>query len=115
MARSLWKRIVPRGLRSVYTRATRRAGDLHRSSAANPPMENMLASVRCVTRGLRHTRATVSSSVFLRYKNAQKCRLLLNAVRINPSDPRPPQEDPLAAPRVADQGYPQVQGGALDV
>ena len=92
VARSLWKRIVPQGLRSVYARATRRAGDLHRSGAENPPMENMLSSVRCVTRGLRHTRPPVSSSVFLRYKNAQKCRLLLNAVRINASDPRPPKK-----------------------
>ena len=104
---------MPWNLRSVYARATRRAGDLHRSSAENPPMENMLSSVRCVTRGLRHTRAPVSSSVFLRYKNAQKCRQLLNAVRINASDPRPPH--PSAAPVLANQSYPQVQGGALDV
>ena len=59
VARSLCKRIVPRSLRSVYARATCRAGDLHPSSGANPPMENMLASASCVTPGLSHARARV--------------------------------------------------------
>ena len=42
-----------------YARATRRARDLHRSRAANPTMENMLSTVRSVTCGLRHARASV--------------------------------------------------------
>ena len=40
---------------------------------------------------MRHTKARVSSSVFLRYKNAEKCRLLLNAVRINARDHMAPK------------------------
>ena len=51
----------------------------------------MLQSVRADTRRMRHTKARVSSSVFVRYKNAEKCRLLLNAVRINASDHRDPK------------------------
>ena len=51
----------------------------------------LLESIRAVTQGMYHTRPHVSSSVFLRYKNAEKCRLLLNAVHINASDPHPPK------------------------
>ena len=46
----------------------------------------MLESVRVTTQGLRHTRARLSAGAYLKYKNRDKCRLLLNAIRLNASD-----------------------------
>ena len=43
----------------------------------------MLESILFCTCMLKHTRVRTSSSMFLRYKNEQKFRPLLNAMRIN--------------------------------
>ena len=50
---------------------------------------HMLESVGVTSHGMRHTTAPTTASTFLGYKNAHKCRLLLNAMRMNASDPHP--------------------------
>ena len=86
IAHSIRRRLVPRNLRKQYTKCTREAQQPRFAPHSQHTVGRMLESVRVDTRGMRHTQARVSSSVFLRYKNAEKCRLLLNAVRINASD-----------------------------
>ena len=88
---SIWRRLVPRNLRKHYTKFTRAPQQPRFAPHSQTTVSRMLESVRVDTRGMRHTKARVSSSVFLRYKNAEKCRLLLNAVRINASDHRAPK------------------------
>ena len=77
---------VPRDLRKHYTTCTQAARQPKSASHTQKVISRMLESVRVDTRGMRHTTARVSSSIFSRYKNAEKCMLLLNAVRINASD-----------------------------
>ena len=91
IAHSIWRRLVPSNPRKQYTKCTREAQQPHFAPHSQHTVGRMLESVRVDTRGMRHTKARVSSSVFLRYKNAEKCRLLLNAVRINASDHRAPK------------------------
>ena len=91
IANSIWGRLVPRNLRKQYTRCTRAAQQARFAPHSQNIVGHMLESVMVDTRGMRHTKARISSSVFLRYKNAEKCRLLLNAVRINASDHRAPK------------------------
>ena len=91
IAHSICRRLVPRNLRKHYTRCTRAAQLPHFAPHSRNTVGCMLESVRVDTRGMQHTKAPVSSSVFLRCKNAEKCRLLLNAVHINASDHRAPK------------------------
>ena len=80
IAHSIWRRLVPSNLRKQYTKCTREAQQPRFAPHSQHTVGRMLESVRVDTRGMRHTKARVSCSVFLRYKNAEKCRLLLNAV-----------------------------------
>ena len=109
IAHSIWRQLVPRNLRKHYARCTRAAQQPRFAPHSQNTVGRMLESVRVDTRGMRHTKARVSSSVFLRYKNAEKCRLLLNAVRINASDHRAPKAVS-AARATADTGG---SGGGL--
>ena len=100
MAKSIWRRLIPSDPRKCYTRASRHA--FYTPGARRQPfaLMHMLSLVRADTRGLHHTSERPTATIFLRYKNAEKCRLLLNVVRINASDT--PKEG--AAP------YPQLLG-----
>ena len=91
IAHSIWRRLVPSNLRKQYTKCTREAQQPHFAPHSRHTVRRMLQSVRVDTGGMRHTKTRVSSSVFLPYKNAKKCGLLLNAVRINASDHRAPK------------------------
>ena len=99
LARSLWRKCVPRGLRAIYRRCTKSFScrGAARHSSATAPLSHMFESVHAVTCGAKPTSAPVSASAFLRPKSSDKCRLLLNATAINAYDERPPPRVKLPA------------------
>ena len=93
VARSIWKKCVPVDLLDVSLRAFRSSSDFPTPNSRSPSkLRKMMNSVRLDASGLRITGRPASATAFLRYKNKTKCRLLLNATKINAiDDRRPPQ------------------------
>ena len=66
IAHSIWRRLVPNNLRKQYTKCTREAHQPRSAPHSHNTVGRMPESVRVDTRGMRHTKARVSSPVFLR-------------------------------------------------
>ena len=54
------------------------------------PVDKMLESLRVTTGGLHRTSAPPTARMFLTWKNALKCRAILDARQVNDGDPRRP-------------------------
>ena len=90
VARSIWKKCVPADLLDVYLRAFRSSSEFPTPNSRSPSkLRKMLNSVRLDASG-RITGRPASATAFLRNKNKTKCRLLLNATKINAVDVRRP-------------------------
>ena len=91
VARSTWKKCVPADLLDVYLRAFRSSSGFPTPNSRSPSkLRKMMNSARLDASGLRITGRPASATAFLRYKNKTKCRLLLNATKINAVDDRRP-------------------------
>ena len=84
---------MPADLLDVYLRAFRSDNEFPTPNSRSPgKLRKMLNSVRLDTSGLRITGRPASATAFVHYKNKTKCRLLLNATKINAvNDRRPPR------------------------
>ena len=88
----IWNSLVPRDLLGVYRRQLRgdSAGIEKSHGGKSGPVDAMLESLRTETKGLRRTKRPETAKMFLTWKNALKCRAILDARRVNASDPRKP-------------------------
>ena len=111
---SIWNKVVPPDLAKVYKRAQKGKGG-HEATETGlayapvsqaqkgkgeggdselggrpGPADKMLESVRVTTGGLHRTSAPPTTRMFLTWKNALKCRAILDARRVNEGDPRRP-------------------------
>ena len=86
----IWNSLVPRDLLGVYRRQLRgdSAGIEKSHGGKSGPVHAMLESLRTETKGLRRTKRPETAKMFLTWKNALKCRAILDARRVNASDPR---------------------------
>ena len=94
VADSIWNKLVPKDLLRVDKRLRERRSskDGRRASRRRGPVDDMLKSLRVTTGGLHKTSAPPppTAHMFLTYKNALKCRAILDARDVNDSDPRRP-------------------------
>ena len=97
VADSIWNRLVPRDLLRVYSAAQRDRGEESTAPAKRGPVYSMLESLQVDTGGLHLTSALPTARMFLTYKNKLKCRAILDARRVNASDPRKPPKFRLPA------------------
>ena len=88
----IWNSLVPRDLLGVYRRQLREdSAGVEKSQGGRPgPVDAMLESLRTETKGLRRTKRPETAKMFLTWKNALKCRAILDARGVNASDPRKP-------------------------
>ena len=91
-APSIWNSCVPPDLLSVYVKhAPRlRTSRAEHTQHKTRPLHAMFSNVYCVTKGVWPTGRKPTAKAFLRLKNAQKCRCILNATAINDTDTRKP-------------------------
>ena len=91
IAASIWNRCVPSDLLAKYRRHLRkqRVADIGRGRRAKV-LGCMFEDVRVTTRGVRRTRRKATTTVFLRPKTVEKCRLLLNPEEVHAADKRRP-------------------------
>ena len=68
-------------------------------------MDAMLESLRTETKGLRRTKRPETAKMFLTWKNALKCRAILDARGVNASDPRKPPKFRLPGLRPSATGW----------
>ena len=92
VSNKIWNSLVPRDLLGVYRRQLRgeSAGIEKSHGGKSGPVGAMLESLRTETKGLRRTKRPETAKMFLTWKNALKCRAILDAQRVNASDPRKP-------------------------
>ena len=91
IANSIGNRWVPNDLYDTYLRQFSASGGFPSSSSRSPKLpRHILQAVRRDASGFRMTQKAATATTFLRYKKKIKCRLLLNAVRINAADSRCP-------------------------
>ena len=76
----------------MYRRQLREdSAGVEKSQGGGPgPVDAMLESLRTETKGLRRTKRPETAKMFLTWKNALKCRAILDARGVNASDPRKP-------------------------
>ena len=88
----IWNSLVPRDLLGVYRRQLREGSTgVEKSHGGRPgPVDAMPESLRTETKGLHRTKRPETAKMFLTWKNALKCRAILDARRVNASDPRKP-------------------------
>ena len=88
----IWNSLVPRDLLGVYRRQLREGSTgVEKSHGGRPgPVDAMLESLRTEIKGLHRTKRPETAKMFLTWKNALKCRAILDARRVNTSDPRKP-------------------------
>ena len=88
----IWNSLVPRDLLGVYRRQLREDSvGVEKSQGGRPgPVDAMLESLRTETKGLRRAKRPETAKMFLTWNNALKCRAILDARRVNASDPRKP-------------------------
>ena len=99
-ADSIWSRLVPRDLVSVYEKAQRdrrSATNSHCTPGWRGPLDSMLESLQVDTGGLHLTSAPPSARMFLTCKNKLKSRAILDARQVNSSGPRRPPKFRLLA------------------
>ena len=89
---SIWNKVVPPDLLKVYQRAQKEKGEGGDSELGGRPgpVDKMPESLRVTTGGLHRTSAPRTARMFLTWKNALKCRAILDARRVNEGDPRRP-------------------------
>ena len=88
--RAAGKHSPPADLLGIYHKAFRTERFPLPPSRSPTNLRHMLNSVRLDTNGLRITSSPAIATAFLCYKNKTKCRLLLNATKINAIDDRRP-------------------------
>ena len=85
----LWRRLVPQDLLRAYEKHAKARGGSLKSHCTKLPL--MMRARRVDARGVKRTHLRPTSRAFLRPKNRQKCRMILDASPINGADPRRPQ------------------------
>ena len=90
IANSIWNKLVPRDLLRVYKQTRQDRGAEATPLAKRGRVDSMLESLRVDTGGLHLTSPSPTARMFLTYKNKLKCRAILDAWRVNFSDPRKP-------------------------
>ena len=86
----LWRRLVPQDLLRAYEKHAKARGANLKSHCTKLPL--MMRALRVDARGVKRTHPRPTSRAFLRPKNRQKCRMILDACPINGADPRRPQK-----------------------
>ena len=86
----LWRRLVQEDLLKAYEKHGKTRGADLKSHCTKLPL--MMQALRVDARGMKRTPLRPTSRAFLRPKNIQKCRMILDASSINEADPRRPQE-----------------------
>ena len=86
----LWRRLVPQDLLRAYEKHAKARGANLKSHCTKLPL--MMQALRVDARGVKRTHLRPTSRAFLRPKNRQKCRMILDASPINGADPRRPQK-----------------------
>ena len=86
----LWRSLVPQDLLRTYEKHAKARGANLKSHCTKLAL--MMRALRVDTRGVKRTRLRPTSRAFLRPKNRQKCRMILDASPINEADPRRPQK-----------------------
>ena len=89
IAHSIWNRCVPRDLLKKYKRRKRDERGANRGKAVKA-LGAMLEAVRLTTKGIKRTKRGRTVSVFLRPKNKEKCRRILNPKKLHAADNRRP-------------------------
>ena len=84
----LWRRLVPQDLLRAYEKHAKARGTNLKSHCTKLPL--MMRARRVDARGVKRTRLRPTSRAFLRPKNRQKCKMILDASPINGADPRRP-------------------------
>ena len=92
----LWRRLVPQDLLRAYEKHAKARGANLKSHCTKLPL--MMRALRVDARGVKRTHLRPTSRAFLRPKNRQKCRMILDASPINEADPRRPQKFTLPGP-----------------
>ena len=86
----LWRRLVPQDLLRAYEKHAKARGANLKSRCTKLPL--MMRALRVDARGVKRTHLRPTSRAFLRPKNRQKCRMILDLSPINGADPRRPQK-----------------------
>jgi len=89
LADSIWNSCVPKDLKKKYETHMKEAAQEIRGKP-EAAVGAMLESVRVITRGTKRTSARRTVSVFLKPKNEEKCRLILNPKVLHGADRRRP-------------------------
>ena len=97
VADSIGSRLVPHDLLRVRKRAWRDRGEEASPPSKRGPVDRMLESLRVDTGSLHLIFASSTACMFLTYKNMLKCRAILDARKVNASDPHKPPKFRLPA------------------
>ena len=89
IADSIWNRCVPKDLLKKYKRHMKAEKGQAQGKSARA-LGAMLEAVRVTTKGIKRTKKGRTVSVFLRPKNKEKCRLILNPKKLHAADKRRP-------------------------